>query len=59
MPVFPPTTRQYDDAVFVRERPPRARQALIGAVRGAYADFLARDCHPALALPNAIRHSSM
>ena len=35
--------------LFVNGRPVRDK-LLIGAVRGAYADFLARDRHPALAL---------
>ncbi len=35
--------------LFVNNRPVRDK-LLIGAVRGAYADFLARDRHPALAL---------
>ncbi len=35
--------------LFVNSRPVRDR-LLLGAVRGAYADFLARDRHPALAL---------
>ncbi len=35
--------------LFVNDRPVRDK-LLIGAVRGAYADFLARDRHPALAL---------
>jgi len=35
--------------LFVNSRPVRDK-LLIGAVRGAYADFLARDRHPALAL---------
>jgi DNA mismatch repair protein MutL len=35
--------------LFVNGRPVRDKQ-LVGAVRGAYADFLARDRHPALAL---------
>ena len=43
-------SRQRADAVPVRQWPPGARQAAVGAVRGAYADFLARDRHPALAL---------
>ncbi len=35
--------------LFVNGRPVRDK-LLVGAVRGAYADFLARDRHPALAL---------
>ncbi len=35
--------------LFVNGRPVRDRQ-MIGAIRGAYADFLARDRHPVLAL---------
>ena len=43
--------------LFVNGRPVRDK-LLIGAVRGAYADFLARDRHPALALfVDAIRPS--